>query len=63
MDNNVCQEEKNRLKIEEALLRIEAEERAGNVKYISLEEAAIRLRKVVADAKEGALSERHGETV
>ena len=51
------QEERNRIKIEEALLRIEAREHAGNMKYVPLEEAKTRLRKIVEDAKESALHE------
>lgn len=52
MSIQAWQEERNREKIERALLEVEARERAGTAKYVPLEEAMVRLRKVVSDAKE-----------
>jgi len=52
MSIQAWQEERNRIQIEEALLRVEAEERAGIAQYVPLEEAITGWRQIVEDAKE-----------
>ena len=52
MSIQAWQEERQRIKIEEALLRIEAEERAGIAQYTPAEEVMADLRKIIKDAKE-----------
>jgi len=57
MSIRAWEEERQRIKVEEALLRIEAEERAGIARYTPAEEVIADMRKVIYDAKE---KKRHG---
>lgn len=52
MSIQAWQEERQRIKVEEALLRIEAEERVGIAHYTPAEEVMVDLRKIIEDAKE-----------
>ena len=52
MSIQAWQEERQRIQIEEALLRIEAEERAGIARYAPADEVIADMRKTIEDAKE-----------
>ena len=52
MSIQAWQEERQRVQIEEALLRIEAEKRAGIAKYVPADEVISRMRTIIEDAKE-----------
>ena len=58
MSIQAWQEERQRIQVEEALLRVEAEERAGIARYVPADEVLSSMRKIIKDAKE---RKRHGK--
>lgn len=50
MSIHAWEEERQRIKIEEALLRIEAEEAAGIHRYVPVEEVLAEMDRIIAEA-------------
>ena len=55
MSIQAWKEERQRIQVEEALLRVEAERKNGIMRYTPLEDVFVKLENIIAEAKEAVL--------